>query len=112
MGSKPTLREEIANPTVGRQTLHQLNLSNGRYGKRVLKAGNLSSPAGEVYGWITALEETDIDTMTDLSIVPEASQNALDGATIPAGVSVPGYFTDITITSGILLCFANKSIDE
>jgi hypothetical protein len=112
MNTKPTLRDEVPNPTVSRQILHQLNMSNGRYSKRVLKTGNLSSPAGEVYGWIYAVVETVIGAITDLSIVPEADQDALGGITLAAGASMPGLFTDVVVTSGTLICFANTIIEE
>jgi hypothetical protein len=36
------MRDELSNPNVGRQMLHQMNISNGRYNKRVLSAGDTS----------------------------------------------------------------------
>lgn len=110
--NEPIIREEVPNPTVDRQILHQLSMSNGRYSKRVLTNGDVS-PAGEVYGWLTVLEETQFTAITDLTISPEEdSSTALLPVVFSAGMSIPGRFTDIEVDTGTVIVFANVYIDE
>lgn len=112
MNSKPTIRDEVPNPTVSRQILHQLNISNGRYNKRVLSAGD-TSPDGEYYGWIMFVTETTFTAITDESILPETVQaKVLTALTFAAGSHLAGYFTDITVNTGDIICFTNKFITE
>jgi hypothetical protein len=106
------MRDELSNPNVGRQMLHQMNISNGRYNKRVLSAGD-TSPDGEYYGWIMFVTETTFTAITDESILPETDQaTALTALTFAAGSHLAGYFTDITVNAGDIICFTNKFITE
>ena len=69
---KYKISDELANPTVSRQILHQLSISNGRYGKRVLNSTNKTSEPGEIYGYIMATEDSVIDSVDDLSKIGRA----------------------------------------
>lgn len=110
--NEPIIREEVPNPTVDRQILHQLSMSNGRYSKRVLTNGDIS-PEGEVYGWLMVLEETKFNAITDLTISPaDEANSALVPIVFPAGMSIPGRFTDIEVDTGTVIVFANVYIDE
>ena len=110
--NEPIIREEVPNPTVDRQILHQLSMSNGRYSKRVLTNGDIS-PAGEVYGWLVVLEETKFMAITDLTISPaDEANSALVPIVFPAGMSIAGRFTDIEVDAGTVIVFANVYIDE
>ena len=110
--AKPPIGTELANPTVNRQILHQLMISNGRYNKRVLTAGE-SSAAGEYYGWIYFVTQTVFTAITDESILPATSKDsALVGLTYPAGSYLAGLFSDITVSSGDIVCYTNAEIEE
>lgn len=109
MSQKP-IKDEVQNPTVDRQILHQLSVSNGRYNKRVLSDGD-TSPEGEEYGWIQFLADTALSAITDLTIVPAEDQTtALIGSYL-ANQTIPGRFTDITVTTGTVLCYTNQLVE-
>lgn len=103
---------EVKNPTPGRLTLHQMEISNGRYSKRILGTDDIS-PAGEYYGWLMFLEETELSAITDDMVVPASSKStAFANVTFQAGTSIPGLFSGITVTSGKVICFSNVDISD
>ena len=97
---------EVSPPTVDRQILHEMRITNGRYSKRMLYGDENASPPLEVYGWIMAIEDVTITSLTDNSLVNERN-DLYDNTVIAAGTAIPGEFSNIIIASGKLLCFAN-----
>jgi len=79
-----------ATPNFQRQVL-------GQKGFRKLRTGNTST-AGEFYRAITVLADTEI------TVTSEAGDN-LNAETIPAGVTIYGLFSSITVVSGDILAY-------
>ena len=105
------IKNEVNNPTPERQILHQLNISNGRYSKRVLGVSQ-GSLEGETYGWIYFLEDTEFTSITDGTISPVADQGtAFVGVLFKSGQSIAGIFIDIVVDYGKAICYSNGLID-
>ena len=79
-----------ATPNFQRQVL-------GQKGLRAIKTGGTGT-AGEHYRAITVLADAVISTTADAG-------DSLSSVTIPAGVTVYGLFSAVTVTSGEVLAY-------
>ena len=66
-------------------------------------AGNTSPPSGN-YGGFLVVNDAVISSITGANKATVTDLDDIQGLTLPAGLYVPAGFTDVTISSGCIIC--------
>lgn len=76
----------------------------GAFGKEILGDGNLTSTEGVVFRQLYLVSDCKIAEITD-GDAPDGQIDLLTGVSLPVGMVLFGSFSDITLESGIMVCY-------
>jgi len=102
-------KESKYGPSDRNNSITMARNSMGEYGKEVINGDPPTNTTSEdtIFRQLMIIEDVELTDITDAECAGDGIE-LLIGVAIPAGMIIYGKFSNITISSGVMICYKEK----